>query len=86
MEIRCRPSNLPSQIELDISKLELGENLQVKDLPVIEGVAYVAELDGMLVSCVGSAGGRSSAEDSEDGEPEEVATDQESTEETKSSD
>ncbi|MDC0921118.1 50S ribosomal protein L25 [Opitutales bacterium] len=86
VEIRCRPSNLPSQIELDISKLELGENLQVKDLPVIEGVAYVAELDGMLVSCVGSAGGRSSAEDNEDGESEEVATDQESTEESKSSD
>ena len=86
MEIRCRHSNLPSQIELDISNLGLGENLQVKDLPVIEGVAYVAELDGMLVSCVGSAGGRSSAEDNEDGESEEVSTDQESTDEAQSSD
>ena len=63
VEIRCRPSNLPSQVELDISKLALGENLQIKDLPKLEGVEYVAELDGMLVSCVGSAGGRSSAED-----------------------
>jgi large subunit ribosomal protein L25 len=27
VEIRCRPSNLPSQIELDISNLALGENL-----------------------------------------------------------
>lgn len=84
VEIRCRPSSLPSQIELDISKLELGENLQVKDLPKIEGVSYVAELDGMLVSCVGSAGGRSSAGDGED-ETEETATEEDSNTESDSS-
>ena len=77
VEIRCRPSNLPSQVELDISKLALGENLQIKDLPKLEGVEYVAELDGMLVSCVGSAGGRSSAEDEEES-IESVASDAES--------
>ena len=84
VEIRCRPSNLPSQVELDISKLALGENLQIKDLPKLEGVEYVAELDGMLVSCVGSAGGRSSAEDEEesiesvesDAESEDLASDE----------
>ena len=32
IEIRCRPSKLPSIIELDISKLGLGGNLQIKDL------------------------------------------------------
>jgi large subunit ribosomal protein L25 len=84
VEVRCRPSNLPAQIELDISNLGLGENLQVKDLPVIEGVTYVAELDGMLVSCVGSAGGRSSAGD-EDGESEEGAAGEESNTEAESS-
>lgn len=84
VEIRCRPSNLPSEIELDISKLELGENLQVKDLPKIEGVSYVSELDGMLVSCVGSAGGRSSAGDGED-ESEETATGEDSNTESDSS-
>ena len=56
VEIRCRPSNLPSQIELDISNLALGENFQIKDLPKLDGVEYVGDLDGMLVSCVGSAG------------------------------
>ncbi|MBT3666251.1 MAG: 50S ribosomal protein L25 [Opitutae bacterium] len=74
VEIRCRPSNLPSQIEIDISNLALGENLQIKDLPKLDGVEYVTEPDGMLVSCVGSAGGRSSAED------EEVATETEADE------
>ena len=77
VEIRCRPSNLPAQIELDISNLALGENLQIKDLPKLDGVEYVGDLDGMLVSCVGSAGGRSSAED-EDESSEAEASDAES--------
>ena len=32
----------------------------------MEGVTYVSDPDGMLVSCVGSAGGRSGAEDAEE--------------------
>jgi large subunit ribosomal protein L25 len=68
VEVRCRPSNLPSGLELDISELLLGENLQVKDLPKIEGVAFVLDDDVALVSCVGSAGGRSDAGDEEDEE------------------
>ena len=68
VEVRCRPSNLPSQIDLDISELLLGENLQIKDLAEIEDVAFVADEDTVLVSCVGSAGGRSDAEDEEDEE------------------
>ena len=76
IEIRCRPSKLPSSVELDISKLLLGENLQVKDLPALDGVAYVATEDTILVSCVGSASGRSDAEETlgdEDEETDETA-------------
>ena len=65
VEVRCRPSNLPSQIDLDISELALGGNLQIKDLPELEDVAFVADEDTVLVSCVGSASGRSDAEDEE---------------------
>ena len=78
VEVKCRPSNLPSQIDLDISELELGENLQIKDLPPIEGVAFVAGEDTMLVSCVGSAGGRSDAEEEAEVAGEETASDGES--------
>ena len=69
IEIRCRPSNLPSLIELDITKLALGENLQIKDLPELDGVEFVSSDETILVSCVGSASGRAEAEDEEvDGE------------------
>ena len=82
IEIRCRPSNLPAQIELDISALGLGENLQVKDLPAVEGVAFVTPEDSMIVSCVGSASGRSDAED--ELETEEETASEESEEDTSS--
>ena len=63
VEIRCRPSKLPSSIELNISNLGLGENLQIKDLPEMDGVAYTSGEDTILVSCVGSASGRSESEE-----------------------
>ena len=80
VEVRCRPSNLPTEIELDITNLALGENLQIKDLPALEGVTYVSDPDGMLVSCVGSAGGRSGADDGEEDVAEGESDDGESQE------
>ena len=68
IEIRCRPSKLPSAIELDISNLGLGENLQVKDLPIIDGVSYTSSEETILVSCVGSASGRSGSDEGEESE------------------
>jgi large subunit ribosomal protein L25 len=74
VEVKCRPSNLPTQIDLEISELELGGNLQIADLPDLDGVAYIADPKTLLVSCVGSAEGRSSAGD---GEEDEVAVGEE---------
>ena len=89
IEIRCRPSKLPSTIDLDISNLGLGENLQVKDLPVIDGVEYTSSEDTILVSCVGSASGRSESEeeeveDTESAESEETEETEENSEESES--
>ncbi|HAU60328.1 MAG TPA: 50S ribosomal protein L25 [Opitutae bacterium] len=63
IEIKCRPSKLPSQIDLDISALDLGSNLQIRDLADIDGVTFMDSPEMMLVSCVGSASGRSDAEE-----------------------
>ena len=71
VEVRCRPSFLPSSVELDVSDLDLGDNLQVSDLPQIEGVIYPGEPTQVLVACVGSASGRAAAEDEEEVSEEE---------------
>ena len=70
--VRCRPSQLPKNLTLDISQLELGGSLQLKDIPLPEGVELLGDLDSNIVTCVGSASGRAGAGDSE----EEEATDE----------
>ncbi len=36
--IVCLPTSIPEKIEVDISELDINDNLQVKDLPLPEGV------------------------------------------------
>jgi len=69
VEVRCRPSLLPSSIEIDVTELFLGDSLHVSALQEIEGVTYVSDPELTLVSCVGTASGRADAED--EGETEE---------------
>ena len=86
IEIRCRPSKLPSQIEVDITSLGLGSNMQVKDLPLSDDISFVDSPDTILVSCVGSASGRSGSGSEEEDPAEDPAEEQSSSEsETKES-
>jgi large subunit ribosomal protein L25 len=39
--VACLPKDLPELIEVDISGLELKENLRISDLPEIEGVRFL---------------------------------------------
>lgn len=66
IEVRCRPSLLPSAIEIDVTDLSLGDSLHVSSLPELEGVTYIEDSGLTLVSCVGTASGRAEAEDAED--------------------
>ena len=75
--VRCRPSNLPKSLVLDISSLELGGSLQLKNIQQIDGVEFVGDAESNIVTCVGSASGRAGASDDEDGEtdiPEETTS------------
>ncbi|RKX79195.1 MAG: 50S ribosomal protein L25 [Spirochaetes bacterium] len=38
LDIECLPKNLPEAINIDISNMELGEALHVKDIEALEGV------------------------------------------------
>lgn len=48
--ISALPNAIPSSIELDISALALHDTLTVADLPEVEGVAYVSEVDRPVVT------------------------------------
>ncbi|MGA0212470.1 MAG: 50S ribosomal protein L25 [Flavobacteriaceae bacterium] len=84
--VRCRPSQLPKNLTLDISQLELGGSLQLKDIPLPEGVELLGDLDSNIVTCVGSASGRAGAGDSEEEEAtDETAAAEESSDATENS-
>ena len=70
VSVRCKPADLPSQYELDVSELDLGDSLSIKDLSELSGVTILNEPEQAIVIVSGSASGRAQAEldDSEDGE------------------
>lgn len=67
--ISCVPRLIPEHIEVDISKLEIHQSLQLSELPLGEGVELVDDATFTLVSIIETrtAGG------SEEGETEEGA-------------
>tara|TARA_B100001964_G_C14211018_1_gene590516 strand:+ start:475 stop:1152 length:678 start_codon:yes stop_codon:yes gene_type:complete len=88
VEVRCRPSLLPSGLEIDVSELALGDSLHISALPEMEGVTYIGDPELTLVSCVGTASGRAEAEELDDETSDEDAeeTDDEESEEESSED
>lgn len=45
LAIRCLPQNLPEIIVVDVSALNIGESIHVKDIELPEGVSAVADAD-----------------------------------------
>lgn len=50
VEIEVLPTEIPSYIELDVSEVEIGGSLRIEDLPDLEGVVYLEELDAVVMS------------------------------------
>jgi large subunit ribosomal protein L25 len=50
--ISALPGSIPSHIEVDIEHLGVGDTLKVADLPVIDGVTYLADDDHPLLTVV----------------------------------
>ncbi|HPC76963.1 MAG TPA: 50S ribosomal protein L25 [bacterium] len=50
--IRCLPINLPPHIEVDISNLNIGQSIHVRDLELPEGVTLVTHEDEVIVTVV----------------------------------
>lgn len=45
VEVECLPKDLPEIIKVDVSNLNLGEAIHVRDLPSLPGVKYTADED-----------------------------------------
>lgn len=52
LDIVCLPTNIPEHIEVDVSELNIGDAIHVKDLKMPEGVKTKVDLDAIVVSVV----------------------------------
>jgi large subunit ribosomal protein L25 len=48
--IECLPDKMPGRIEVDISKLELGQSIHVSDLAFAEGIKVLSEQGEVIVT------------------------------------
>jgi len=71
LEINCLPGNMVETIEVDVSALEIGDNLTVGDLQMPEGVT--TEIDPTLIVVSISAPRVQAAKDDEESEEEAAA-------------
>ncbi len=50
IEVECLPGDIPQNIELDVSHLEVGSHLETKDLELPESVELMDEADKVIVA------------------------------------
>ena len=48
--VECLVTAIPDSIELDVSGVEIGGSLRIEDLPQLDGVTYMDELDAVVMS------------------------------------
>ena len=55
IEITCLPDKIPGHLEADISKLEIGQSIHVRDIRVGEGIEVITTPDEIIVNVVAPA-------------------------------
>ena len=50
IQVEALPMSVPEHIEVDISKLEIGDTLRLEDVPAIEDVAYLDDLHETVIA------------------------------------
>ena len=52
ISVKCTPENLPNAYELDVSDLDVGDSILVRDLPEISGVKVLNNQDVAVVGVI----------------------------------
>jgi large subunit ribosomal protein L25 len=81
LEIICLPHNIPNNIEVDVTDLDIGASIHVSELTLPEGVTIPDDVDFTIITVVQPKGYDETGEEEEEAEEEEGA-EGESTEST----
>jgi large subunit ribosomal protein L25 len=55
LDVECLPDAIPEEFTLDVSELEVGQSIHVRDIKVLEGVEILNDPDGSIISVVAPA-------------------------------
>lgn len=50
IEVECLPADIPKEIEVDVSRLKIGEAIHVRDIVLSPGVKVLSDPDSVLLS------------------------------------
>ncbi len=50
LEIECLPRDLQEKIQIDVTNLEMGESIHIKDLRRFEGISFLGDPDRVIVT------------------------------------
>jgi large subunit ribosomal protein L25 len=74
LEVECFPQDLPEIVRIDVTNLNIGESLHVRDIPLPSGVESLTPADLTVVSVVASRVGEEVTETAETPAAPEVIT------------
>ncbi|MEB1809635.1 MAG: 50S ribosomal protein L25/general stress protein Ctc [Bacillaceae bacterium] len=77
LSIRALPSEIPSEITVDISNLNIGDSIQVKDIIGEQSVEITNDPEETIVTVLVQSAEQESGQVEEEGEPEAVQGDEE---------
>jgi len=52
IEVECLPTQIPENIDVDVSELNIGDAIHVRDLTIPEGVKVKTEEDAVVLSVI----------------------------------
>lgn len=76
VEIEALPTEIPAFIEVDVSHLNINDDIRVRDLPVLEGVLVLDDPDDLLVTVTTPAAEVEEVPEVEEGAEEGVETEE----------
>jgi large subunit ribosomal protein L25 len=53
LEVLCLPGEIPDAIEVDVTPLEIGGSVHVKDIDLGDGIEIPAEVNFTVITCLG---------------------------------
>lgn len=63
LQVQCAPGDIPESINVDVSNLEIGDSLHVRDLILPQGITPMLEPETTIVIVGGYAGGQEGTEE-----------------------